>query len=126
MFHRLSKLAVVAALACSIGLHWELLQSAAWFGMVVHYSQKAPFAVALLKTFDGKHPCALCKVVTKGRSAEKQGERPAASKKFEFSYIPANFFFRSPQEFSELTAWGSLLEGILQSPALPPPKPILG
>jgi hypothetical protein len=66
VFSRLPKLAVVAALACSMGLHWGFFQSVAWVGMVIHYSHDAPLTEALMKTFDGHHPCALCK--------ETQGE----------------------------------------------------
>ena len=66
MLYRLTRIAIVAALACSIGLHWGFLQSAAWVGMVIHYSQDAPLKEALVKTFDGKHPCALCKEIAKG------------------------------------------------------------
>jgi hypothetical protein len=47
---------MVAALACSLGLHWGLFQSVAWMRMVIHYSQAAPLTEALAKTFDGKRP----------------------------------------------------------------------
>jgi hypothetical protein len=40
---RLLKLPVVLALMVSIGLHWALLQSVAWVGMVVRYSRRLPF-----------------------------------------------------------------------------------
>lgn len=61
-------------LVLSLGLHWALLQTVAWTGMIVSYSQGASFKEALSKTFDGKHPCCLCKVVQQGRAAEKKQE----------------------------------------------------
>lgn len=59
-------------LALSLGLHWTLLQSVAWVSMVVQYSAEAPIAVALLRTFDGKHPCQICEVVQTGANAERE------------------------------------------------------
>jgi hypothetical protein len=35
LMSRLSQILVVAALVLSIGLHWAVLQSAAWVGMAV-------------------------------------------------------------------------------------------
>ncbi len=35
---------------------------------------------AVTKTFDGKHPCVLCKVIKKGRAAEEQQEREQQTK----------------------------------------------
>jgi hypothetical protein len=69
---------VVIALVLSTGGHWALLQVCAWAGMVVSYSQTDSLADALVKTFDGDHPCKLCKVVKEGRKAEQ--EKPAALK----------------------------------------------
>src|SRR6184192_2864605 len=63
---------VVCALVFAIGAHWTLLQSIAWVGMAVSYTQNSTLKEALLKTFDGKHPCTLCKVVQQGKNAQKK------------------------------------------------------
>jgi hypothetical protein len=84
VLYRLTRLAIVVALACSIGLHWGFLQSVAWVGMVVSYSQDAPLREALAKTFDGKHPCPLCKEIAKGKQSEKKSESAPAGTNFEF------------------------------------------
>ncbi len=65
----------VLVLVFSLGLHWALLQTIAWTGMIVSYSQDASLKEALAKTFDGKHPCCLCKVVQQGRTDEKKQEQ---------------------------------------------------
>ena len=62
------------ALVVATGGHWAVLQSVAWFGMFVNFSQTAPVMVALEKTFDGRHPCKLCKVVQAGQESEKKQE----------------------------------------------------
>lgn len=69
---------VVIALVLSTGGHWALLQVCAWTGMVVSYSQSATISEAISMTFDGEHPCKLCKVVKQGRKAEQ--EKPATLK----------------------------------------------
>jgi hypothetical protein len=64
---------LVAALMISIGLHWAVLQSAAWVGMAVAYSvEKGSVVEGLSDTFDGDHPCPLCKAVEKGVESEQQ------------------------------------------------------
>ena len=99
MLPRLPKLAVVMALSCSIGLHWAFFQSLAWVGMVVSYSQNSPLKEALVKTFDGKHPCALCKEIAKGQRSEKKSESPLQLRKFEFLSAKAQFVFAAPRTF---------------------------
>ena len=63
------------ALTLSLGAHWALLQSVAWVGMVAAYSRDGSVAEAFNKTFDGKHPCCLCKVIQAGRAAEKKHQQ---------------------------------------------------
>ena len=63
MTRRLLRLTVVPILIFVIGMHWVILQSVAWTGMIIVYSQTAPLREALAKTFDGEHPCGLCKAV---------------------------------------------------------------
>lgn len=68
---------LVLVLALSLGLHWALLQTVAWTGMLVRYAQTDNFATAVSKTFDGDHPCPLCVAVEQGRAAERQQDKQA-------------------------------------------------
>jgi len=58
-------------LTLTLGLHWAVLQSVAWTGMLVQYSRDATFVEALQKTFDGKHPCSLCRFIQQGGKSER-------------------------------------------------------
>ncbi len=69
--HRLGRALVIVALILSLGAHWALLQSIAWAGMLYTYSQQTSFTQAVAMTFDGDHPCSLCKRIQKGRSQER-------------------------------------------------------
>lgn len=67
-----AKLITVLVLVLSLGLHWALLQTVAWTGMLVSYSRDGSFATAVSKTFDGKHPCCMCKAIESGRQEEQK------------------------------------------------------
>jgi len=60
----------LAALLVTSGSHWVVLQTVAWAGMFVRFAQEDTVTAALEKTFDGKHPCALCLKVREGRRSE--------------------------------------------------------
>jgi len=66
----------VVLLSLVLGLHWAALQSVAWATMFVERVQRSTVTEALQTTFDGKHPCALCRAVKEGRAAEQSD--PAA------------------------------------------------
>ncbi len=69
---RMAKLLVVAALASSIGLHWAVLQSVAWTAMLADNLRASSLAQAVQQTFDGRHPCSLCKAIAKAKNAERK------------------------------------------------------
>ena len=70
----------VLLLVLSLGLHWAVLQTVAWAGMIVAYSRDSTVQQAVSKTFDGQHPCPLCKAIEQGREQEKQqDQKPSKS-----------------------------------------------
>jgi hypothetical protein len=111
-------------LAGSIGLHWAFFQSLAWIGMVVSYSQDATLKEALVKTFDGQHPCVLCKEIAKGKRSEKKSEFPLQLKKFDFLAVKAQFVFAAPTNFWHLMAIDHCLKSVLLTPPTPPPRAV--
>src|ERR1035438_7892946 len=74
---------MAVALACSIGLPWAFLQWFAWTTMLVDNLTTNSFFVALQRTFDGKHPCPLCKAIAEGKKSEKKSDTVVSLKKFE-------------------------------------------
>ena len=66
----------VVTLTIVLGGHWAFLQSVAWVTMVAGYARTEPLKNALVKTFDGQHPCRICKLVTAGKKAEQEREVP--------------------------------------------------
>ncbi len=48
--------------------------------MIISYSQGSSLREAVSKTFDGEHPCPLCKIIKQGRAGEKQKEEKQNAK----------------------------------------------
>jgi hypothetical protein len=61
---------LVGILLVSMGGHLALLQTIAWGNMLVEFSSSSSLTEAVGKTFDGEHPCELCKVVKKSKTEE--------------------------------------------------------
>ena len=120
--YRIPRLAIVAALACSIGLHWGFLQSVAWVGMVVNYSQSGTVTEALTKTFDGKHPCPLCKAVAAGKAEEEKSDFTLELKKLEYPPAQGRFDLVAPTQFRLLPQSGFSTEALTHEPPVPPPR----
>jgi len=119
---RLPKLLMAVALAASIGLHWAFFQSVAWVGMVITYSQQAPLTEALVKTFDGKHPCSLCKNIAKERKEERKSDRQFELKKLEFVSFGRVLTLIPPYRFHKLGAVNDWAPQVPQTPLVPPPR----
>ena len=122
MFVRAAKLAIVLVLASSIGLHWVLVQSVAWVGMVVNYSQGSSISEALSRTFDGKHPCALCKAIDKDKRSQKRTDALSGVAKTEIFWSCPAFVFRSPTWGWETFPLERAGVPMPHAPPVPPPR----
>lgn len=81
MIRRMIRLVALTALLLSVGGHWALIQSAAWAGMFLKFARQGSLHSAVIKTFDGKHPCQLCKLVDdEQRKETKPGSKAPDSK----------------------------------------------
>jgi hypothetical protein len=114
---------VVWTLTLSLGTHWMFLQSLAWVGMVVNYSQGATIADALQKTFDGRHPCKLCKLVRAGKATEEKQDTKKPEIKIDYAVLSQTLRFVSlrPEPLSFPTPASSRERRDL--PPSPPPEP---
>lgn len=83
MLPRLARWMVVAVLCISLGLQWAVLQGVAWTGMLISFSRDGSLIEAMSKTFDGEHPCPLCKAVEDGQKQDQGKSADAPKKKLE-------------------------------------------
>jgi len=123
---RLPKILIALALAGSIGLHWAFLQTVAWAGMIVSYAHESPLTEAVVKTFDGQHPCELCKQIAKEKQAEKKSEYQFEASKVKFAYAAVAFIFSAPPLFWEVGVSTDAAYLRSHAPPVPPPRSILG
>jgi hypothetical protein len=121
---RLPKLLLALALASSIGLHWAFFQTLAWAQMVISYSQNASLSEALVKTFDGKHPCKLCKNIAESKRTEKQSDSDLDLKKFEFSFATSAFIFQAPSFLDNPRPINDSVAVLARTPPVPPPRQV--
>lgn len=119
------KTTTVLVLVLTLGLHWALLQSVAWTGMIIVYSQENSLRAAISMTFDGEHPCSMCNAIEQGRSEERRQnqQQPDTRLKLEFP-LPTECVALIAPEFAEvLPILNRLTDSFLLEPPTPPPRP---
>lgn len=119
---RLTKFIFVLALACSIGLHWAFFQSVAWTSMLADNLRHDSLSQAVTRTFDGQHPCPLCKAIAAGKKSEKKGESAPFVKSLEFPPAPEDFVPTIQARFGLPPHAGLAIQSFLESPPTPPPR----
>ena len=108
-----------------------MMQGVAWLKMIVTYSQTEGLAEGVKQTFDGDHPCEMCKLIAAAKKQQHQSpEAPAPDQKIakiskEFSKLdqvdlPINLareIFMMPRP-EELGAYHQ----VAIEPIVPPPR----
>jgi len=126
MARRFGQLLLVGTLILAIGGHWIVLQSVAWTSMVISYSHQATLREAFQKTFDGWHPCTLCKLVTKDQTDEKKQAAQNGETKLDFFCELERLAVPPPEPsvVAPLQPLSALLRA--ESPPTPPPLSLHG
>ena len=114
---------IAVVLALSIGLHWTLLQTVAWASMVVTYSKDAPIKVAIEKTFDGDHPCDLCKEIQAAKKTEKKRDLKPELRKLTLLNDEGERWIFTPSSHFYFVSWPEPSSPTADSqPPAPPPR----
>jgi hypothetical protein len=127
VFSRFGHLLLIVALLGATGAHWVVLQSVAWATMFADNARTESLQEAVQKTFDGRHPCALCKQIAKGRQSEqKPDQQQTELKRLEFLHGTVALVIQSPKHFRWLPE--PRVSAILrvQTPPVPPPRILPG
>jgi hypothetical protein len=106
------------------GGHQALLQTVAWGNMLVSFSSSDSLAVAAKKTFDGAHPCSLCKVVSESKKQEEKKPTLKAESKVDVA-LPAVITLATPRGVPLTLAtpvYQGGLEGIVLGVPTQPPE----
>jgi hypothetical protein len=113
---------LIALLLASAGGGWALLQTAAWTGMVIRFSESTTLKDALNKTFDGEHPCCLCKAIAAAKKSEKKAPASLELKKLEFLRAEAGAVLPPGPGNERVPSPAFSAESLTQRPPTPPPR----
>ena len=122
VFLRFSKFLVVIALAATLGAHWALLQTVAWTTMLADNLRTHSLSEAVVRTFDGKYPCPICRAIATGKKSERKNEFTLKIQKLEFPPVKASFVLIAPLHFQLLPQVNFFSESLTQKPLTPPPR----
>ena len=98
---RLAVPAISAALFLMMGGHWVILQTVAWTKMVMDYSRQTSVQQALRETFDGEHPCDMCKKISRARNEPNKSVTAVAFPHKDLSFVTARVLQVTPPKGSE-------------------------
>lgn len=122
MFARCGKLMMVLTLVTMIGAHWAALQAIAWTSMLAHDLRTESFEEAMVHTFDGKHPCCLCKAIAAAKKSQKKSGATPPSLKQEYVPLAGNILLFPPTQFELLPEHDTFAVLFPRKPLLPPPR----
>jgi hypothetical protein len=122
VFVRIGKTFLVIALVTTLGAQWTLLQTVAWTTMLANNLQSNSFQFAMTQTFDGKHPCCLCKAIAAAKQSEKKTEFSFQSQKLEFPPANEKIVLFAPARFEILALANFSAKTFAQKPLLLPPR----
>ena len=125
-FIRFGQVLMIAALLAASGGHWVALQSVAWGTMLVDYGRTSRFCEAVSKTFDGNHPCALCKSIEKSRAAEKKTGAQVVPDKLDLFWQQDARIAPPLLSFRDHLPFRCAVECRAHLPLLQPPRALLG
>lgn len=114
---------LMAALLSASGFHWAAFQAVAWGSMILEYSHDNGFRKAVSRTFDGKHPCTLCKRIENEKKDEKKKDiQIVATRLTLFLVQSAGIPVPSSSPWAWRIAHDVLAPGPVHSPPVPPPR----
>jgi hypothetical protein len=121
----LKKAVAILTLTCLLsasGGHLVLIQGVAWSKMLIDYSKQTSFGVAIQETFDGEHPCEICKKVEiESKKQQKQETKLLDIKKELFGFEKSLILIPVVTQESHSTETFSVLVRN-HPPQSPPPK----
>jgi len=122
---RFGKCLVVFTLVLVTGAHWAALQTVAWTTMLASNLRNDSLTQAISKTFDGEHPCCLCKAIAAAKKSEKKSEAVSLVLKMEFPPTAEMPVLFPPSRFGVLPLQDSFADSFSSKPPLPPPREFL-
>jgi hypothetical protein len=124
MFVRFGNIVLIIALLTATGMQWAALQTVAWTSMLANNLRTSSLAEAMARTFDGRHPCALCRAIAAGKKSERKSEFTLQLKRLEFPPAAETIVLMAPSRFVLLPLANAFAESLAFQPPTPPPRVI--
>ena len=122
MLLRLGKVLVVFALVSTLSAHWALLQTVAWTTMLAGNLQSGSLHDAVTKTFDGQHPCCLCKAIAAAKKTEQKNQAVSQDLKLDFLLAQESLVLIAPSRLELFPRKDLSAESFSLKPLTPPPR----
>ncbi|HEV2319011.1 MAG TPA: hypothetical protein VGV18_04630 [Verrucomicrobiae bacterium] len=118
---RLGKVFVIFALVATLSAHWALLQTVAWTSMLAGNLKSCSFHEAVTRTFDGQHPCPLCKAIAAARKSGQKNQVTFEQQKLDFPPVEGSLVLVAPSRM-EIPLFNTFASSVPQKPPTPPPR----
>jgi hypothetical protein len=90
--------------------------------MIVDYSKRGSLCGAIAQTFDGAHPCSLCHIVNRGKTAQKKSDLQLLTPKIDIICTKRAMILVRPFVRFDYAAKDFSTSEIGESPPVPPPR----
>jgi len=115
---------VILMLIAVTGGPWSAMQLVAWTTMLAGNLRTGSFSQAVTQTFDGQHPCSLCKAIAASKKSEGKSELTPPVMRLEFLPLSRSFVIAQSDCASLITVAGKLVQSLSLQPPTPPPRAI--
>lgn len=122
MTRRFGNLLVVFSLILSVGLQWTFVQSVAWVGMAIDYSDEMSFSAAVEKAIGGKESCQLCRLAHEQQQEEQDRDNSDPSGKIKLFAEGSSLILAHPDFLRVLPAPSRASADPSRSPLKMPPR----
>lgn len=119
---RLAQVFLVVAVFCLVNGSDFIAQGVAWGTMIFDYSAHDTVMNAVLKTFDGGHPCDLCKKVDEHQGSQQRSLAENNLRKLHLCAIEPEPFHLAGVAVQTFPAYVPKVVHVGSRPDLPPPR----
>jgi hypothetical protein len=118
----LGRILALTAVFTICGGHWIVMQGVAWSEMLATAMHEESFVAAVSQTFDGEHPCSICKSIQHDTEKQKRSETRASAAKLVFILVRAQDWFHPTASGDRLPIERCVGFVRKEAPSVPPPQ----
>jgi hypothetical protein len=90
--------------------------------MFANNLQSSSLRQAMTKTFDGQHPCCLCKAIAAGKQSEQKNQFTVDNLKLDFPPLEQGLVLIAPSRVELIPHEDAFPGSLSQKPLTPPPR----